>query len=445
VKILVLCLGLKSARHFSLFDENLLKSHFDIKYVVVASNERMERYRKLIPDTFEEVLSSWTPSDQSAFYKTMLFFRTISHKSFRSHSIQWLRFAIFGNEIHRLNLKLALSQSYLILRFIIKYLKQPLRTIFTIMREGSLPSDKIRLPAFDEMQICNLLESEKPDCVVIQSTLSDLTLYNILYLLQSFACPSLVIVDSWDNIGTRPMIPNETNKYLVHSQQQILVANKVYGLEPAKMTLFGTPRIPQIREVLSVKRKSVIRIGYLQGLPADDLELNLKNLTQSMQAFLQSQELYSEFTILIRPYPIKTDKVLASVLSISNQFGNRVAIQSLEHSLEDLFECVDFIVSEVTTAGIEAACAGLPTIFIASNSHNLYMNGETLLKSFHSIDLEPKGFAVLRGANVDEDRKKLSEIIFNYREPELHFFVYTDNDKSISLRLVEEINGLLHK
>lgn len=445
MKVLVVCLGLKPARHFSLFDQKLLESNFDIKRVVVASTERMKKYKDLIPDAFEQLITNWTPSDQSTFNKIMLFFRTISNKSFRSHSIHWLRFAIFGNENGVLNLKFALTESYRMLYFTIKYLKRPLSTIYKICREGCISSDMIRFRGNDEMMICKVLESEKPDLVIFQSTLSELTLYNILNGLHNLACPFLLIVDSWDNIGTRPILPKEVNRFLVQSIQQILIAEEVYGLQTSQIELFGTPRIPQIREAIDVRRKSFLKIGYLQGLPADDLELNITNLCQAMEVFLHSQGVYTEFDIIIRAYPIKTEKVYSSVFSISKQFGERVKLQNLECSLEDLFKSVDFVVSEITTAGIESACAGLPTVFIASNSQNIYMNGERLLRSFHSIDLEPKGFHVLRGVSLREDVKKLREIIFNYKEPDLSFFVHTDDSSSITSRLIENINAILHK
>ena len=440
MKVVVMCLGIKAAKHFELFDLPSLESKYEMSYFVIGSTERLRQYANLIPPKFQEVPTSWSPNDQSIFNKTALLFRTFASRKFRSRSSHWARYSMFGNQRQELRLKLFLRNIIGVSVFIIKYLNRPFSVIFSSAREGTISSDLISFPESDKNLIRNLLSSEAPDLVVIQSTLSELPLYNIVSSLNRMSCPSLLIVDSWDNIGTRPLIPRDVNKYLVQSPQQAFLATTLYKLNPEQVRLFGTPRIPRIYDVPAIQGGSVLRIGYLQGLPADDLELNIKNLQDILYKFLKEKSHYSDFILVVRNYPIKADKVKEHVSLISEALGSRVIPQSADETLQDLFNQSHVIISEVTTAGLEAACAGIRTIFIASNSARVYMNGQRLLQSFHSFDLETRGFNILRGVDLNEDFSKFTEVMYKYKKPDLSFFVHTDLAKPITYRLIDEID-----
>ena len=440
MKIVVMCLGIKAAKHFELFELPSLESKYDMSYFVIGSKERLRKYADLIPPKFQEIPTSWTPTNQSIFNKTALLFRTFVSRKFRSRSVHWARYSMFGNQRQKLSLKLFLRNIIDVSVFIIKYLNRPFSFIFSSAIEGTISSDSISLPESDRDLIWNLLSSERPDLVVIQSTLSELPLYNIVSILKRMSCPSLLIVDSWDNIGTRPLIPKDVNKYLVQSPQQAILAKMLYGLNPEQVKIFGTPRISRIHDVPAIQSENILRIGYLQGLPADDLELNIKNLQVILRSFLQEKSCYSDFVLVVRNYPIKADKVKEHLSLISASLGSRVVTQSSNETLQDLFNQSHVIISEITTAGLEAACAGVRTIFIASNSARVYMNGQRLLKSFHSFDLEPKGFNVLRGVDLNEDLYKFTEVMHKYKKPDLSFFVHTDLVKPITCRLIDEID-----
>ena len=439
MKIVVICLGIKPARHFSFFDRQLLESKHDLKYFVITSTERIEKYGSILPSGFEHITSTWTPHDQSSFNKGMLLFRTISSQLYRTHSMHWLRYFFMGNQVNRVNFKLILQNIYFVVRFVIKFMHSPLPVIFSEIPAGTISSNAIKFPESDKKKMIDLFSRENPDLVLIQSTLSDLSLYNVLTILEKLSLPSILIVDSWDNIGSRPVLPKEVQRYLVQSSQQSYLAKKVYGLESEKVTLFGTPRISQVYRTKLSKNEGVLRIGYLQGLPADDLEINLRMLEKSVNCFLKHQILFSDYLIEIRGYPIKAEKAKINIGCTSEAFSQKVKVQSPSESLLELFRESDVIVSEITTAGIEAACFGMPTIFIASNSQRIYLNGTRILRSFHSSDLESRGFSILKGIDSDEDCKNFHDTFHGLQKPDLGFFVYTDENQTITERLIEEI------
>lgn len=439
MNVVVMCLGIKAARHFALFDLSLLESKYSMSYFVVGSKERLNNYSHMIPPQFKVINTSWSTAEQSLFNKATLVFRFFASRKFRSCSTHWLRYFMLGNNKRKLNVRLLLRNIIGVIELTIKSLNKPLSVIFSFAKQGIIACDAITLPTSDKSLISNVLSLEMPDLVVIQSTLSELSLYNLLAVLKEMSCPSLLIVDSWDNIGTRPIIPKDVNKYLVQSPQQARLAETVYRLNSEQISVFGTPRISRIQEVAKNQGRKILRIGYLQGLPADDLELNIKNLLRILHTFLKTHSDYYDFTIIIRNYPIKADKIKEHLSLISGSLDSRVTLQSSVETLQDLFNQSHVVISEITTAGLEAACEGVRTIFIASNSDRVYLNGQRLLKSFHSLDLEPRGFNILRGVDLNEDVAKFTKVIHKYQNPDLSFFVHTDMEKTITCRLIDEI------
>jgi len=443
-RVLVFCLGIKSAIHFSLYDRALLESEFDIDYLVVTSPRKFKNYQASVPSQFTQVESVWDPDSQTTFYTMLLCFRFFFAKGQRKHFSQWLRYFLFGNQNSIGNFRSFLIKLFRVAVFLFNHMSSLPLFWYSIIRFGSFPSKCVRVPVEDREQFFAVLDKACPEFVIIQTTLCDLSTFNLINLLKQKNIASLVLVDSWDNIGSKPMIPKDIEKLLVQSPQQRSLALEVYGLQDSQISLFGTPRISRIRNVKSLRKHKVLNVGYLQAMPADDLEFNIGIIHQLLNKLLLELRTYDDFTIVIRAYPIKSfEKRMLIDGLLTSKFGNRVKIQSKFESMETLLSDSDLIVSEVTTAGIEAACEGLRTVFIATDSNRTYLNGRRALNSLHAHDLRDRGFRILEGKNVEVDYVSLKEVFQQYSMPNVEYFAFVSSYDTISERLIGEVETQL--
>lgn len=443
-KVLVCCLGIKSSIHFSLYESALLESQFDVNYLLVTSENKLDEFKDIIPQKFQCVPSTWSSDAQTTFYRLSLFLRVIFWKETRSNFAQWLRYSIIGNQRGGAKTKSLLAIIFHMVEFAVRDISRFSFFLYSLAKYGSVPSNSIRFPGVDRELLQEFLNKADPDIVLIQSTLNDLSLANLLLLLAENGIPSLVLVDSWDNIGSKPVIPKDIRNLLVLSPQQRKIAMEVYGLDNSQVEVFGTPRISHISKVRKLRDTRSLRIGYLQAMPADDLQRNLEVLLSLSNQLISKTALYDNFEIEIRTYPLKSERKQRMLEeSFHEMYGDKIKVQHPLETMEELFRNVDVVVSEITTAGIEAACKGIPTIFIASDSNQIYMNGRRALSTLHACELEERGFGVITGTNKQSDFSLLQETLNSYVQPDLEHFLFTSTDKTITERLITLINNKL--
>jgi len=352
---------------------------------------------------------------------------------------------MLGNHGISLDLAAFMKTIYRMSFFYFKNITHPLLAIFSIIKHGSMPSNYLKFPESDNESFHKKVIESQADFVIIQTTFAEISLYNLIGLLNINDIPYLVLVDSWDNIGSKPVIPLDIRKLLVHSPQQYEFAQVIYGFRQNQLQILGTPRIPKLEKLQDDLIGGTLRIGYLQGSPSDDLDMNLGTIFQLIKRLIDQENKFVDFEILIRKYPMKKENLDGLKKNLGLRYEQVVRFQPQSQSIDDFFSSSDFIISEITTAGLEAAYKGIRTLFIASNSKKTYMNGSRAMMSVHSHELQHRGFVVLRGLSHDEDYEKFKSSIECYAQPDLAYYAFTSESESITSRLIRAIESELIK
>lgn len=236
--------------------------------------------------------------------------------------------------------------------------------------------------------------------VVAVTTLKDPQIYDLVSAASSLNIPTHLILDSWDNIGCSASIPEITGNLVLWSMQQLYEVKLYYPELVEKSKVLGTPRrllsalVQKERQWRrdaashSNKRNSVT-ILIVQAYYFDDTSAKLQNLEKILLKIIASYEL--DFLIKIRAYPLKAPShgFKSGVQEfIESRKNHRLRFSLSENAeLRDDLVQADIVISEISTGGLEAGLAQIPTIFVYSNHDYLYMNGRKILDFKFAHDL----------------------------------------------------------
>ena len=125
-------------------------------------------------------------------------------------------------------------------------------------------------------------------------------------------------------------------------------------------------------------RNSRINLLYLESYGFEDRGVTLINLVKLITTANKTLDKFTTINLLIRKYPGKKQTELAVFSTKELEQNLRKYPVNVEYStnsnLTKDFEGKDLVFSELTTAGLEAAFSGIPTIFLKSRKSPRFMD-----------------------------------------------------------------------
>ena len=345
--------------------------------------------------------STWTTSDESKFFDILYLLSFLRGKNRALR--HFVRLRMFGQEIFRLGnatkiLKHFVSRSRILIFLPRLYFGRynPQECLDLLRKHGIVKSNDISF-------FCELLASSEVAKVVAITTLKDPQIYDLVSAANSLNLPTHLILDSWDNIGCSAAIPEITGDLILWSQQQLDEVKIYYPELAEKSQVLGTPRrlvsasVQEERKwhrdaSVATNKSKFITILMVQAYFFDDTSAKLKNLEKILLEIIESHEF--DFLIKVRAYPLKapSHRFKFSVQEfIESRSNHRVQFFLSENAeLRDDLVLSDIVISEISTGGLEAGLADIPTLFVYSNHSYLYMNGKKILDFKFAHDLVGK-------------------------------------------------------
>ena len=220
-----------------------------------------------------------------------------------------------------------------------------------------------------------------------------------------------MLPESWDNISTSISIPHKITGLYVWSDQQSREVREYYPDLVQKTHVIGSYRITNAinyRKLVMKKTlsKKSFKILYLEGYYLEDI-INVMNKLLVVLTQIEQFRLF-DIEIVYRNYPLKkqTDpNFVRNDLSKLKLPHNISVKNSRKKGLREDLENTDLVISESTTAGLEAAFQIKPIVFIYSKKSKKYVDTKRSYKFSYASDLK-KYFSV-----IDIDSKNSEKVL----------------------------------
>jgi len=408
-----------------------------------------DKFILLLPDNLSEKFESikkkklyrksTTNDDQTIFFDYLLLCNLITQ---RNKSL---------NKYLRVNF-LGPSKIYNIKSFILafknairKLISINLLVLFKIYNKDSVQILKILrrdqiIKSNNTNSFFEILKSLEIDKVFIFTTFSDLTIYDLIDACDALDISTYVLPESWDNISTSISIPTNLTELLVWSNQHFKEVTEFYPELVTKTKIIGSYRITNAvskREITSTtaiiqpELKTKFKIVYLEGYFLEDVNYILNTILDVMPLIKGFNLSFVE--IVYRKYPLKKqtlDGIESTKLDIdTRQFRVTFKISEGTSLMSDLTN-VDLVISESTTAGLEAAFHLNPVLFVCSKKSRRFIDTKRSYDFSYSQDLE-KYFHVIDFDSCNST-KHLTEALLN-----LSFKTEYENESKKQLQLLE--------
>jgi hypothetical protein len=190
-----------------------------------------------------------------------------------------------------------------------------------------------------------------------------------------------VFVECWDNISTGYGVPKGISNLYLWSEQQLRDFYNFNSMSSTKSFVSGGYRISHAKNYLKIKSKidkdyqsDTLKILYLQGYFYENLNFAIAKIISSIMAVKSKNRVFPNIKIIVRKYPLKRQSIQKEIGLKYQNLNTNLDQEFLEVSNSnnisidiDLSEA-DLVISELTTAGLEAAFRKIPVIFVGSNS-----------------------------------------------------------------------------
>lgn len=321
--------------------------------------------------------SSWRSTDKETFYNHLLINNFLSkrnkpldiflfNKFFGPYKLQkpssfFKSLKYFLQIITRVNFK-SLNKSY----------SKNAETLLDQLRLNK------RISANDCQAFMRVLQQNSISKVLIVSTLSDPSIFDLVRVCDNLGITCFILPDCWDNISTTYGIPENFTKIFLWSEQQRRDIIQFFPSLRDKVEIIGTYRINlevskiNYKQRLDSIKQNQFNILYLEGYFFEN-RINIFNfLVKAIDMVKQFKGI--EVNITYRPYPLKKQTIGNSESNKPLNFNalkanaNLRIMSSLNTKLSEDLQSSDLIISELSTAGLEAAFKAIPVLFVSSSS-----------------------------------------------------------------------------
>lgn len=256
--------------------------------------------------------------------------------------------------------------------------------------EVFLGAFKFFLPKWFELE--EVIRRINPAVVIAPSLAADSFTIDMTYTAKRLGVKSVLLINSWDNLVSKGVLPLPPDCLGVWGQQGINQASVVQNVPAERIVALGVPRFDRyfhenssesgldIHHFNGIPRDKKIILYAATSIPFDDI-----SALEILDRFITVDPAYSDYVILFRPHPemlkrtgersfadcrfskVYLDQQVAAYYE--SRFGNEDDVPSYINNAEldyypALLKAVDAVVCPPTTLGVEGAMNGAPCLMI---------------------------------------------------------------------------------
>lgn len=360
----------------------------------LLNNMNSEKYQSISNKI--DFQSSWSSTDKEIFYNHLLVNNFFNSRN-RPLNI-FLINQLFGP------FKL-ISPSFFIqsLKFFLRLINQiNFKSIYkSCSGNAEVLVDELRknrrIYSDDSQFFSKVLDQNRVSKVLIISTLADPSIFDLVKVCKNLSIPSYLVPDCWDNISTAYGIPESFTKMLLWSEQQKRDMLKFYPSTRTKLEIIGSYRInlkQSVEEYTNWFESAKWREFTFLYLEGYFFENRINSINSLITAINKIRELAGvKIKIIYRPYPLKKQTLGDRVQSVRLIFDRLLNQENIDFKIssntslsQDLINS-DVIISELSTAGLEAGFKGIPVFFIYSSTSLKRLDSKRSLKFTYLKDL----------------------------------------------------------
>lgn len=263
----------------------------------------------------------------------------------------------------------------------------------------------------------NIISQNSIEKIIIFTPFRDPKLYDLSEACELTNCALHVFPECWDNISSGYGLPAKISTLHLWSLQQLRDLKRFYPVHVKNTVISGTYRRNYANKYIKnneQSRQEIFRILYLEGYFYEDLDYVFNKIRAALSIALIDKNI-KLIEITVRRYPLKRQSV--DYQSDENWVGkykiNNVDIVINESKVPNLasdFINTRLVLSELTTAGLEACFRRIPTFFIGCKASKKYLDSVRGYNYSFAEDLVTEGLFInlSRKPELNKFAKKLS-------------------------------------
>lgn len=341
--------------------------------------------------------SNWTKNEESLF-ADYLYLQNLMQRKNKPLNIV-LRTRIFGPyKIRSLKKAIIFSQNFYNTLIRINWI--------LVLKSRNLTPDQLLirlrekrfLSAGDFEIISEILTANNVKSVSCFTTLRSPLLFDFVSACNNQNIETNLFPDSWDNFSSNPYIPNQITNLFVWSKQQELEIDLLHPYFKGNVEVYGSYRISKSMDNFKsdvqknyFANRNRLKLLYLEGYIFEDFHFNLQKIIEALINLSKVRKNISEVDIVFRNYPMSKQHEKKKVFD----FNHKLVIKGITFSFTqsklpfvvDDLAGIDFVITDCTTAALEAAFSGLDIVFIGSKQSPRYIDTIKVYKFSFSKDL----------------------------------------------------------
>jgi hypothetical protein len=269
------------------------------------------------------------------------------------------------------------------------------------------------LPKWRELYA--VIQEVKPIAVLAPSLAADSFTIDMTYTAKRLGIKSMLLINSWDNLVSKGVLPLPPDCVGVWGEQGINQATHVQNVPAERVVALGVPRFDlyfrddapkpkvDIHEFNGIPPDRKIVLYAATAIPFDDI-----SAIEILDRLISSDPAYSEFVILFRPHPemmrrsdersfadchfrnVYLDRQVAAYYTARFDVGNDNDKSFINNAELDyypaLLKTVVAVVCPPTTLGVEGAMNGAPCLMICyGDGKNTWLSPEKMCQ-YESVE-----------------------------------------------------------
>jgi hypothetical protein len=283
-----------------------------------------------------------------------------------------------------------------------------------------------------------LLESYKPNLVVLVSSGFDNIAISLQFLKNQFGFRILYVVNNWDNPTSKMIVSKQIDFVAAWNYEQVKQIEKSNNFPRERICVVGSPAIDE-----TYKRRDNIAISNRNGADLNLLYIGQQNEYDEISDILAISRLIESRRIpysklIYRPHPISQEKIkrLPGLLNVST-------FLEIDRDSQIEFQKYDAVICLPSTALLEAYLFNKPTIVYIPKDSRFRTDPRTMWKYVHFNEF--KKFSTFPVANSFQE---LSSYLSHEWEPVetcAHQFnsIFPKFNMSFSMRLAKLVESIL--
>ena len=241
-----------------------------------------------------------------------------------------------------------------------------------------------RLAKSPPVLLDRLLDKHEPDVVIHPSVLEGIYINDLMENLRRRNVPLVVIMNSWDNPSTKQTMVGKSDWLLVWGQQTWEHSIELLRMPPDRVVSFGAAQFDVYRDPPSMTREAFCRLHDID--PASRILLyagSSKDTDEfahlcAIEQAIECGEL-ANTTVVYRPHPwgrggtggermidnpwkhVRLESTMLAYLQAVKEGNGLMSLPDYRHT-RDVLNCIDALVSPLSTIILEGALFGKPEL-----------------------------------------------------------------------------------